>query len=205
MALNLARRRLHRAGTPGSEPRPKIHKGCAAHPSQRTSPPLARMVRELPLRTTLQLAGAFKYRQVRELGEDLDQRSQGSGNRVIPGLAGLGSNGTSVAAGMGRPPLTCRSPRRSAATRADSSGLSRHGYGVARAAPGHVRCRVRLWERNGSGDSLASAVRRGQTQRSCPERMPLTCRNGADHLTCRAELSVRDEEAAGSNPATPTK
>jgi hypothetical protein len=35
--------------------------------------------------------------------------------------------------------------------------------------------------------------------------MPLTCRNGADHLTCRTELSVRDEEAAGSNPATPTE
>ena len=75
----------------------------------------------------------------------------------------------------------------------------------ARRAPGRVRCRVRLWERNGSGDSLADAVRRGQTQRSCSARMRLTCRNGADQLTCRAERSVRDEEAAGSNPATPTQ
>jgi hypothetical protein len=77
------------------------------------------MVRELPLRTTLQLAAAFKNPQIRELGEDLDQRSHGeSGNRVIPALAGLGSNRTSITAGMGRPPFTCRSPHRSANLRA---------------------------------------------------------------------------------------
>jgi len=35
--------------------------------------------------------------------------------------------------------------------------------------------------------------------------MPLTCRNAADQLTCRAARSVRDVGAAGSNPATPTQ
>ena len=40
VAFNLARRRLHRAGAPGAEPQPRIHKGCAANPSQRASPPL---------------------------------------------------------------------------------------------------------------------------------------------------------------------
>jgi hypothetical protein len=58
---------------------------------------------------------------------------------------------------------------------------------------------VRLWERDGSGDSLAGAVRRGQTQPSCPAQVPLTCRNAADQRSCRAARSVRDEETAGSN------
>ena len=54
-----------------------------------------------------------------------------------------------------------------AATRARSPGHSRRGRGAVR-APGRIRSRVRLWERNGSGESLAGAVRRGQTQPSCP-------------------------------------
>jgi len=46
-------------------------------------------------------------------------------------------------------------------------GVRDVGGGVVR-APGRLRCRVRLWERNGSGDSLAAVVRRGQTQPSRP-------------------------------------
>jgi len=34
--------------------------------------------------------------------------------------------------------------------------------------------------------------------------MPLTCRNATDQLTCRLRASIRDEEAASSNPATST-
>jgi hypothetical protein len=76
-----------------------------------------------------------------------------------------------------------------AATRADSPGRS-------------LSCPTlgAKWERRLAGKPRQTR----STQRSCPARMPLTCRNGADHLTCRAERSVRDEEAAGSNPATPT-
>jgi hypothetical protein len=68
--------------------------------------------------------------------------------------------------------------------------------------PGRVRSRIRPWERNGSGDSLASAVRRGHTQRSCPARIPPTCRNDVGHRA--AALSSEAERFGGpAGPVTP--
>jgi hypothetical protein len=58
-----------------------------------------------------------------------------------------------------------------------------------------------VWERR-------SAVRYGQTRSygvNIAASTGLTCRNVPDRACCSPVLSVRDEGAAGSNPATPTK
>ena len=63
---------------------------------------------------------------------------------------------------------------------------------------------VRFWERIGSGDRPPTAVRCGQALRSWLFRVPLTCWNVIKQRLWWSAGSVRDEEAAGSNPAIPT-
>src|SRR5713226_6801547 len=65
--------------------------------------------------------------------------------------------------------------------------------------------RVRFWERIGSGDPAPAAVRSRQTPRAHAMSTRLTCGNVPERGFCMHAHSVRDEEAAGSNPATPTR
>ena len=67
---------------------------------------------------------------------------------------------------------------------------------------GYQECPIlgATWERR-------SAVRCGQKRSddvNTAVSTRLTCRNVLDQEPCSRALSVRDEEAAGSNPATPT-
>ena len=57
----------------------------------------------------------------------------------------------------------------------------------------------------GSGDRPPAAVRCGQALRSWLFRVLLTCWNIIKQRLWWSACSVRDEEAAGSNPATPTR
>jgi hypothetical protein len=56
----------------------------------------------------------------------------------------------------------------------------------------------------GSGDPASAAVRRRQTRRVDAMSTRLTCGNAPEQGFCKPQRLVRDEEAAGSNPATPT-
>jgi hypothetical protein len=71
------------------------------------------------------------------------------------------------------------------------------------AAQGPGSCPI--WEQNGSGDPAPDAVRSRQTRRVGAMSTRLTCGNAPEQGFCKHSRSVRDEEAAGSNPATPTQ
>ena len=60
-------------------------------------------------------------------------------------------------------------------------------------------------ERNGSSDPPPDEVKPGQAPRSWPHLTVLTCSNALKRRLCWPAYSVRDEEAPGSNPATPNQ
>jgi len=63
---------------------------------------------------------------------------------------------------------------------------------------------VRFWERNGSGQPRAGVVRCGQMPVSLAPPSALTSTYIHSQVRYSNVCPVRDEEAAGSNPATPT-